>query len=38
MRVITGVAKFRRLKTLQGYDVRPTLERARETLIAILEQ
>jgi 16S rRNA (guanine(966)-N(2))-methyltransferase RsmD len=36
MRVITGVAKGRRLKTLHGQDVRPTLERARETLFNIL--
>jgi len=36
MRIITGIAKGRRLKTLQGQDVRPTLERARETLFNIL--
>ena len=36
MRIITGSAKGRRLKTLQGHDVRPTLERARETLFNIL--
>jgi 16S rRNA (guanine(966)-N(2))-methyltransferase RsmD len=36
VRIITGSAKGRRLKTLQGHDVRPTLERARETLFNII--
>lgn len=36
MRIITGSAKGRRLRTLQGHDVRPTQERARETLFNIL--
>ncbi|MCS6860490.1 MAG: 16S rRNA (guanine(966)-N(2))-methyltransferase RsmD [Abditibacteriales bacterium] len=36
MRIITGTAKGRHLKTLQGAEVRPTSERARETLFNIL--
>ncbi len=36
MRVITGLYKGRRLKTLEGMDVRPTSDRMRETLFNIL--
>ncbi|MCZ6660631.1 MAG: 16S rRNA (guanine(966)-N(2))-methyltransferase RsmD [bacterium] len=32
MRIIAGVAKGRRLKTLRGYDIRPTPEKVRESL------
>ena len=35
MRVITGEAKGRRLKTLNGDDVRPTAERVKEALFSI---
>ncbi|MGE0887187.1 MAG: 16S rRNA (guanine(966)-N(2))-methyltransferase RsmD [Blastocatellales bacterium] len=36
MRIITGLYKGRRLKTLEGMDVRPTSDRMRETLFNIL--
>lgn len=36
MRVITGLYKGRRLKTLEGLSVRPTSDRLRETLFNIL--
>lgn len=36
MRVIAGIYKGRRLKTLEGADVRPTSDRLRETLFNIL--
>lgn len=36
MRVIAGIYKGRRLKTLEGVHVRPTSERMRETLFNIL--
>lgn len=36
MRVITGIYKGRRLKTLEGSAVRPTSDRMRETLFNIL--
>ncbi|MEE9518905.1 MAG: RsmD family RNA methyltransferase, partial [bacterium] len=32
MRIIAGVAKGRRLRTLRGYDIRPTPEKVRESL------
>lgn len=37
MRVITGEAKGRRLKTLSGEDVRPTAERVKEAIFSILQ-
>src|SRR5215475_6181659 len=36
MRVIAGIYKGRRLKTLEGLSVRPTSDRMRETLFNIL--
>ncbi|MGH9847800.1 MAG: RsmD family RNA methyltransferase, partial [Blastocatellia bacterium] len=36
MRVIAGLYKGRRLKTLEGFAVRPTSDRMRETLFNIL--
>jgi 16S rRNA (guanine966-N2)-methyltransferase len=36
MRVITGIYKGRRLKTLEGMRVRPTSDRLRETLFNVL--
>jgi len=36
MRVIAGTYKGRRLKTLEGFSVRPTSDRLRETLFNIL--
>jgi 16S rRNA (guanine966-N2)-methyltransferase len=36
MRVIAGIYKGRRLKTLEGSSVRPTSDRLRETLFNIL--
>jgi 16S rRNA (guanine966-N2)-methyltransferase len=36
MRVIAGIYKSRRLKTLEGLSVRPTSDRLRETLFNIL--
>lgn len=37
MRVITGSAKGRRLKTLEGQDVRPTTERVKEAVFSIIQ-
>lgn len=37
MRVITGSAKGRRLKTLPGLDVRPTEERIKEAIFSIVQ-
>lgn len=37
MRVITGSAKGRRLKTLEGMDVRPTTERVKEAVFSIIQ-
>jgi len=37
MRVITGSARGRRLKELQGYDTRPTTDRAKEGLFNIIQ-
>ena len=37
MRVIAGSAKGRRLKTREGRDTRPTTDRCREALFAILQ-
>jgi len=36
MRIITGIYKGRRLKTLEGLSVRPTSDRLRETIFNIL--
>lgn len=36
MRVITGLAKGRRLKTLKGMDIRPTSDRVKESIFTIL--
>jgi 16S rRNA (guanine966-N2)-methyltransferase len=36
MRVIAGIYKGRRLKTLEGMRVRPTSDRLRETLFNVL--
>ena len=37
MRVITGIAKGKRLKTLDGQDVRPTTERVKEAVFSIIQ-
>ncbi|MEE0859783.1 MAG: 16S rRNA (guanine(966)-N(2))-methyltransferase RsmD [Acutalibacteraceae bacterium] len=37
MRVITGMAKGKRLKTLEGQDVRPTTERVKEAVFSIIQ-
>ncbi len=37
MRVITGSAKGKRLKTLEGQDVRPTAERVKEAVFSIIQ-
>lgn len=37
MRVITGSARGRRLKTLLGEDVRPTTDRVKEALFSIIQ-
>lgn len=37
MRVITGSAKGRKLKTLSGEDVRPTTDRVKEALFSIIQ-
>ena len=37
MRVITGLAKGKRLVTREGTDVRPTTERVKEALFSILQ-
>ena len=37
MRVITGTAKGRRLKTLPGLDVRPTIEGVKEAIFSIVQ-
>lgn len=37
MRVITGEAKGRRLKTLKGEDVRPTTEKVKEAVFSIIQ-
>lgn len=36
MRVIAGIAKGHNLKTLEGQDVRPTLDRVKESVFSIL--
>ena len=35
MRVITGIARGKRLKTLEGQDVRPTTEKVKESVFNI---
>lgn len=37
MRVITGMARGRRLETLSGEDVRPTAERVKEAIFSIIQ-
>jgi len=37
MRVITGTAKGRKLKTLEGENVRPTIERVKEAIFSIIQ-
>lgn len=37
MRVITGTAKGRRLRTLPGLDVRPTIEGVKEAIFSIVQ-
>ncbi len=37
MRVITGLAKGRRLETLKGDDVRPTTDRIKEAIFSIVQ-
>ena len=37
MRVITGEARGRKLKTLEGLDVRPTTDRVKEGLFNIIQ-
>jgi len=36
MRVITGTARGRRLKTLDSYDVRPTTDKVKEAIFSII--
>ncbi|MCM1578228.1 MAG: 16S rRNA (guanine(966)-N(2))-methyltransferase RsmD [Ruminococcus sp.] len=36
MRVITGIAKGRRLKTLEGLDVRPTTDMVKEAIFSVI--
>ncbi|MEG0615335.1 MAG: 16S rRNA (guanine(966)-N(2))-methyltransferase RsmD [Oscillospiraceae bacterium] len=37
MRVITGIARGRKLKTLEGIDVRPTTDRIKEAIFSIIQ-
>lgn len=37
MRVITGTARGKRLKTLDGLDVRPTTEKVKEAIFSIIQ-
>ena len=37
MRVITGTARGRRLKTLEGSDVRPTTDRVKEAVFSVIQ-
>ena len=37
MRVITGTARGRRLKTLEGSDVRPTTDRVKEAIFSVIQ-
>lgn len=37
MRVITGTARGRRLRTPEGYDVRPTTDRVKEAVFSVIQ-
>ena len=37
MRVITGSARGKRLRTLEGNDVRPTTDRVKEAVFSVLQ-
>ena len=37
MRVITGIARGKRLNTLEGNDVRPTTDRVKEAVFSVLQ-
>ena len=37
MRIITGTARGRRLKTLEGYDVRPTTDMVKEAVFSMIQ-
>lgn len=37
MRVITGIARGRRLDTLEGEDVRPTTDRVKEAIFSVIQ-
>lgn len=37
MRVITGSARGRRLKTLDGFDVRPTTDKVKEAIFSVVQ-
>ncbi len=37
MRVITGIARGKRLKTLEGLDVRPTSDKVKEAIFSIIQ-
>ena len=37
MRVITGLAKGKKLKTLEGLDVRPTIDRIKEAIFSAIQ-
>ena len=37
MRVITGTARGRRLKELQGMETRPTTDRVKEAIFSIIQ-
>ena len=37
MRVITGTARGRRLRTLEGNDVRPTTDRVKEAVFSVIQ-
>ena len=37
MRVITGIARGRRLETLEGEDVRPTTDRVKEAIFSVIQ-
>ena len=37
MRIISGTARGRRLKTLEGMDVRPTTEKVKEAIFSSIQ-
>ena len=37
MRVITGTARGRKLKTLESFDVRPTTDKVKEAVFSIVQ-